>query len=150
MCWTSNHQNTYRNGPRAHFPFRPYSFNPFPAGIRPNPSGINSVWKRYRPTTKQVFVSSHPGFNPDPPRRFPAQPGRETSLVSASWKESTRHSMRGGSGSYIRHGGGCYVRHRDRRPRGERQLADPCNPFGGCFSPVRTPSSFNSFPYTMN
>jgi hypothetical protein len=21
MCWTSNHQNTYRNGPRAHFPF---------------------------------------------------------------------------------------------------------------------------------
>jgi hypothetical protein len=22
MCWTSNHQNTYRNGPRAHFPFR--------------------------------------------------------------------------------------------------------------------------------
>jgi hypothetical protein len=23
MCWTSNHQNTYRNGPRAHFPFNP-------------------------------------------------------------------------------------------------------------------------------
>jgi hypothetical protein len=22
MCWTSNHQNTYRNGPRAHFPFK--------------------------------------------------------------------------------------------------------------------------------
>jgi hypothetical protein len=22
MCWRSNHQNTYRNGPRAHFPFR--------------------------------------------------------------------------------------------------------------------------------
>jgi hypothetical protein len=22
MCWTSNHQNTYRNGPRAHFPVR--------------------------------------------------------------------------------------------------------------------------------
>jgi hypothetical protein len=22
MCWTSNHQNTYRNGPWAHFPFR--------------------------------------------------------------------------------------------------------------------------------
>jgi hypothetical protein len=21
MCWTSNHQNTYRNGPRAYFPF---------------------------------------------------------------------------------------------------------------------------------
>jgi hypothetical protein len=21
MCWTSNHQNTYRNGPMAHFPF---------------------------------------------------------------------------------------------------------------------------------
>jgi ABC-type uncharacterized transport system permease subunit len=21
LCWTSNHQNTYRNGPRAHFPF---------------------------------------------------------------------------------------------------------------------------------
>jgi hypothetical protein len=21
MCWTSNHQNNYRNGPRAHFPF---------------------------------------------------------------------------------------------------------------------------------
>ena len=21
MCWTSNYQNTYRNGPRAHFPF---------------------------------------------------------------------------------------------------------------------------------
>jgi hypothetical protein len=21
MCWTSNHQNTYRNGLRAHFPF---------------------------------------------------------------------------------------------------------------------------------
>jgi hypothetical protein len=21
MCWTSNHQNTYRNSPRAHFPF---------------------------------------------------------------------------------------------------------------------------------
>jgi hypothetical protein len=21
MCWASNHQNTYRNGPRAHFPF---------------------------------------------------------------------------------------------------------------------------------
>jgi hypothetical protein len=21
MCWTFNHQNTYRNGPRAHFPF---------------------------------------------------------------------------------------------------------------------------------
>jgi hypothetical protein len=21
VCWTSNHQNTYRNGPRAHFPF---------------------------------------------------------------------------------------------------------------------------------
>jgi hypothetical protein len=21
MCWTSNHQNTYRNCPRAHFPF---------------------------------------------------------------------------------------------------------------------------------
>jgi hypothetical protein len=21
MCWESNHQNTYRNGPRAHFPF---------------------------------------------------------------------------------------------------------------------------------
>jgi hypothetical protein len=21
MCWTSNHQNTYKNGPRAHFPF---------------------------------------------------------------------------------------------------------------------------------
>jgi hypothetical protein len=22
MCWTSNNQNTYRNGPRAHFPLR--------------------------------------------------------------------------------------------------------------------------------
>jgi hypothetical protein len=22
MCWTSNHQNTYRNCPRAHFPFK--------------------------------------------------------------------------------------------------------------------------------
>jgi hypothetical protein len=22
MCWTSNHQNTYRNGPSAHFPFK--------------------------------------------------------------------------------------------------------------------------------
>jgi hypothetical protein len=21
MCWASNHQNIYRNGPRAHFPF---------------------------------------------------------------------------------------------------------------------------------
>jgi hypothetical protein len=21
MCWTFNHQNTYRNGPGAHFPF---------------------------------------------------------------------------------------------------------------------------------
>jgi hypothetical protein len=21
MCWASNHQNNYRNGPRAHFPF---------------------------------------------------------------------------------------------------------------------------------
>ena len=21
MCWTFNHQNTYRDGPRAHFPF---------------------------------------------------------------------------------------------------------------------------------
>jgi hypothetical protein len=21
MCWSFNHQNTYRNGPRAHFPF---------------------------------------------------------------------------------------------------------------------------------
>jgi uncharacterized membrane protein len=21
MCWTLNHQNNYRNGPRAHFPF---------------------------------------------------------------------------------------------------------------------------------
>jgi hypothetical protein len=21
MCWTSNHQNTYKNGPRAHLPF---------------------------------------------------------------------------------------------------------------------------------
>jgi hypothetical protein len=21
LCWTLNHQNTYRNGPRAHFPF---------------------------------------------------------------------------------------------------------------------------------
>jgi hypothetical protein len=21
MCWSSNHQNTYRNGPMAHFPF---------------------------------------------------------------------------------------------------------------------------------
>jgi hypothetical protein len=21
MCWASNHKNTYRNGPRAHFPF---------------------------------------------------------------------------------------------------------------------------------
>ena len=22
MCWASNHQNTYRNGPRAHFTFK--------------------------------------------------------------------------------------------------------------------------------
>jgi hypothetical protein len=21
MCWASNHQNIYKNGPRAHFPF---------------------------------------------------------------------------------------------------------------------------------
>jgi hypothetical protein len=21
MCWVSNHQNNYKNGPRAHFPF---------------------------------------------------------------------------------------------------------------------------------
>jgi hypothetical protein len=24
MCWTPNHQNTYRNGPRAHFHFSPF------------------------------------------------------------------------------------------------------------------------------
>jgi hypothetical protein len=23
MCWASNHQNTYKNCPRAHFPFKP-------------------------------------------------------------------------------------------------------------------------------
>jgi F0F1-type ATP synthase gamma subunit len=22
MCWVSNHQNNYRNSPRAHFPFK--------------------------------------------------------------------------------------------------------------------------------
>jgi hypothetical protein len=22
MCWTYNHQNIYRNGPKAHFPFK--------------------------------------------------------------------------------------------------------------------------------
>jgi hypothetical protein len=26
LCWTLNHQNTYRNGPRAYFPFS-YSYN---------------------------------------------------------------------------------------------------------------------------
>jgi hypothetical protein len=29
MCWASNHQNNYRNGPRAHFPFKS------PSAVRP-------------------------------------------------------------------------------------------------------------------
>jgi hypothetical protein len=29
MCWTSNHQNIYRNGPSAHFPFNLPLFGDF-------------------------------------------------------------------------------------------------------------------------
>jgi hypothetical protein len=29
MCWTSNHQNNNRNGPRAHFPFSPLYSNTY-------------------------------------------------------------------------------------------------------------------------
>jgi hypothetical protein len=42
MCWASNHQNTYRNCPRAHFPFtisaRPWSARPW----RPAPPHVHA------------------------------------------------------------------------------------------------------------
>jgi hypothetical protein len=33
MCWASNHQNIYRNGPRAHFPFNT-AMDTLPTGLQ--------------------------------------------------------------------------------------------------------------------
>jgi hypothetical protein len=43
---------------------------------------------------KRVFISARSGLDPVPPRLFCVEPGRETSLLSLSWKETTRHSRR--------------------------------------------------------
>jgi hypothetical protein len=41
MCWASNHQNTYRNGPRAHFPFNLPLFGDLCQHIKKQPKGCN-------------------------------------------------------------------------------------------------------------
>jgi hypothetical protein len=47
MCWTSNHQNTYRNGPRAHFPFNLPLFGDLCQHIKKQQKkcNINSNWR---------------------------------------------------------------------------------------------------------
>jgi hypothetical protein len=34
LCWASNHQNIYRNGPRAHFPFNNVDGEPPVSGLK--------------------------------------------------------------------------------------------------------------------
>jgi hypothetical protein len=41
MCWTSNHQNTYRNGPMAHFPFNLPLFGDLCQYIKKQPKECN-------------------------------------------------------------------------------------------------------------
>jgi hypothetical protein len=41
MCWASNHQNTYRNRPRAHFPFNPPLFGDSCQHIKKQPKKCN-------------------------------------------------------------------------------------------------------------
>jgi hypothetical protein len=53
MCWTSNHQNNYRNGPRAHFPFR----YPEPHKVPTNPRWCPYV--KGRPREGQTPRSSN-------------------------------------------------------------------------------------------
>jgi hypothetical protein len=44
MCWASNHQNIYRNGPRAHFPFNLPLFGDLCQHIKSN-SKCNNIFK---------------------------------------------------------------------------------------------------------
>jgi hypothetical protein len=41
MCWASNHKNTYRNGPRAHFPFNLPLFGDLCQHIKKQPKKCN-------------------------------------------------------------------------------------------------------------
>jgi hypothetical protein len=41
MCWACNHQNTYRNGPRVHFPFNLPLFNDSCQHIKKQPKKCN-------------------------------------------------------------------------------------------------------------
>lgn len=67
-CWC-------RSPPRRSccFPFRPYSFKPFPPGLSrfsPNQPGL----ERSRPITNQLFILPRSGINPSPTQLFSAQP----------------------------------------------------------------------------
>jgi hypothetical protein len=45
MCWASNHQNNYRNGPRAHFPFNGFGGKgTFPIGEIELPLSFDMVY----------------------------------------------------------------------------------------------------------
>jgi hypothetical protein len=47
MCWASNHQNTYRNCARAHFPFNYFQTRPDPAVVY-FPTHRGARWENWR------------------------------------------------------------------------------------------------------
>jgi hypothetical protein len=61
MCWASNHQSIYRNGPRAHFPFNLPLFGDLCQHIKSN-SKCNNIFKRGAKECKLKTNSSHIRF----------------------------------------------------------------------------------------
>jgi hypothetical protein len=57
MCWTFNHQNTYRNGPRAHFPFNDQTTTQH-GPARPNASGTaHRSTDRAEPARRAIWLN---------------------------------------------------------------------------------------------
>jgi hypothetical protein len=72
MCWASNHQNNYRNGPRAHFPFNLPLFGDLcqhikkqlrSANLRPNFSSL-SIWHIWITSATTWFVFANQNLFP--------------------------------------------------------------------------------------
>jgi hypothetical protein len=61
MCWASNHQNIYRNGPRAHFPFNIPFFGDLRQHIKSN-SKSNNIFKEKLKSANLKTNLSHLGF----------------------------------------------------------------------------------------
>jgi hypothetical protein len=61
MCWASNHQNIYRNGLRAHFPFNLPLFGDLCQHIKSN-SKCNNLFKEKLKSANLKTNLSHIGF----------------------------------------------------------------------------------------